>query len=233
MGPFSNPCCEIKRESYRGNGLVNSEVEAAVIRLAGRLKIISRSQVEIVLKINGNRVSKIIKRLVGWGYLDKLVTRETPPLYVLGPEGRRVIKSPYEEWDIIRAFRLIMANQLALRLPQFEYTPEPGPGVTGLLRLDGLEYPLYCPRLGDEEWCKITTGLLPEKSRPIIVAATDEQAVKLAEEIRYDLPVRFLWDDLLVEEEFCFYRLEKGTLKPAEKSLEIGQKALDCRREVC
>jgi hypothetical protein len=224
VGPYSNPCCEIKRESCRGNGLINSEVEAAVIKLAARLKIISRSQAEIAIGINGEKLRKVFKRLWGWGYLDRLVSGVAPPLYVLGPEGRKIMKAPREEWDTVRAFRLVMANQLCLRLPQFDYEPEPGPGVTGLLKLNGIEYPVYCPRLGDEDWCRIVTDLLPKGSRPVIVAATKEMAERLAERIRFDLPVRFIWDDKLANSEFCFYRREKGVLVPAEKNILIGRK---------
>ncbi|MGI9862722.1 hypothetical protein SDD30_15200 [Moorella naiadis] len=224
MGPYSNPCCEIKRESCRGNGLINSENEAAAVKLAGRLKIISRNQAEIAIGINGEKLGRVFKRLWGWGYLDRLTSGATPPLYVLGPEGRKALQAPREEWDALRAFRLVMANQLHLRLPQFDYEPEPGPGVTGLLKLNGVEYPVYCPRLGDEEWCKVVTDLLPEKSRPVIVAATKEMAVKLAKVIRFDLPARFVWDDLLADSEFCFYRREKGVLVPAEKNILVGRK---------
>lgn len=224
MGPYSNPCCEIKRESCRGNGLINSEVEAAVIKLAARLKIISRSQAEIAIGINGEKIRRIFNRLWRWGYLDRLVSGVAPPLYVLGPEGRKIMKAPREEWDTVRAFRLVMANQLHLRLSQFDYEPEPGPGVTGLLRLNGMEYPVYCPRLGDEDWCRIVTDLLPKESRPVIVAATKEMAGRLAETIRVDLPVRFVWDDLLANSEFCFYRREKGVLVPAEKNILVGRK---------
>ncbi|WP_157109865.1 hypothetical protein [Thermanaeromonas toyohensis] len=206
------------------------------MELAGRWKVYSGNQAALALRAGREKVRAALSKLVRWGYLDRLVTGCTPPLYTLGPEGSRVLRLPLEEWDAPRAFRLVMAHQLYLRLPEiFEYRADPGSGWDALLEVKGIQYPVVCPRAGEAEVdrCVLVLGLVPEGSRPVVVAATEDEAVRVASRIRAGLQARYVWDDLLREEEFFFYRWTGSRLEPSEKVSRSGIKTLDRVPRAC
>ncbi|MGI9951264.1 hypothetical protein V3F56_02790 [Moorellaceae bacterium AZ2] len=230
MGPYSRAFCDIKRERGAGGGVISSKLEGGLVELAAKWKVYSGHQAATVLRVNRDAVRRALSRLVKRGYIDRLVTGHAPPLYTLGPEGSRVCKTPLEEWDTPRAFRLVMSHQLYLSLPElFEYWPDPGRGLDGLLKLKQIEYPVLCPRVGEAEVerCLVILGLLPEDIRPIVVAATEEEAVKVATRIERGVELRYVWDSELVTRRFCFYRWTGGRLEPSEEVTKNFIRPLD------
>lgn len=231
MGPFSRAFYELRRESNKNRGgVISSKLEVGLVELAGKWKVYTGHQAALALGADRSKVRAALSRLVRLGYLDRLVTGSTPPLYTLGEEGSRVLRMPLEEWDAVRAFRLVMVHQLYLRLPEiFENRADPGNGWDGLLQVKGVEYPVLCPRAGEAEVerCLLILGLLPEGSRPVVVAAAAEEAEEVASRMKSGLEARFVWDELLGSDTFFFYRWTGSRLEPSEEVSGAGIKPLD------
>lgn len=213
----------MRRETRgRSFAVVPSERAAEVIGLVARLKALARWQIVHLLRL---RSDKVIRTLYLTGYLDRLTTAETPPVYVLGPESLALLGRGDEVWDVLRMLRLVAANQLYLRLrcgwPDLEYELEPHLGVTAYLRLGGREYSLLCPRVwpGDSIWCREMVALLPADAFAIILAGSEETAWELARIVPADGPVlRFLWDGLLCDPDPALRARDgRKRLYPAEK----------------
>lgn len=205
-GPFSgvpDGNLPMRRVSAgRSYGTVTSPEAARVMRTVVQCKVLSRRQVAALAQLGDDGAKKAVDRLFRLGFLDRLETPGTPPLYVAGPEAVKRFSLVPEEWDILRALRLAAAAQLYLRFrerwPGADYRPEPHLGLTASMALGSQEYGVLCPRLwpGDVPWCQEMAEALPTDARLIVVAGDGEQARELAR-LLPDLPLRFTWDVML------------------------------------
>jgi len=208
LGPFAgDPSGDLSlsRESRgRSFGHVLSEQAAEVLRVVARCRVLSRNQIALLTRLSHHAVSRITDRLFRLGFLDRLVTGQTPPLYVIGPEGAALLGSLSEDWNPLRAFRLAAAAQLYIamrgwRFPDAQYHPEPHEALTALISAGLTDYGVLAPRLwpGEVAATKQLADLYPEDGRLIIVAGSEDQGKELARVIPPHVNVRFTWDALL------------------------------------
>lgn len=207
-GPFSgvpDGTLPMRRVSAgRSYGTVTSPEAARVMRTVVRCKVISRRQIAALAQLGEDGAKRALDRLFRLGFVDRLETARTPPLYVPGPEALKRFSLVPEEWDILRALRLAAAAQLYMRLrerwPDAEYRPEPHLGLTASMALGSQEYGVLCPRLwpGDVSWCREMAEALPSDARLIVVAGDGEQARELAR-LLPDIPLRITWDVMLCD----------------------------------
>ncbi|MHB8927827.1 MAG: hypothetical protein ACYC9Q_09260 [Bacillota bacterium] len=237
-GPFAgDPSGDmaLTRETRgRSFGYVLSEQAAEVLRAVARFRVLSRNQAAVVTCLSQHVVTRATDRLFRLGFLDRLVTGRTPPLYVLGPEGVALLGSTQSgDWNPLRAFRLAGAAQLytamkGWRFSDAQYYPEPHQALTAIISAGLLDYGVLAPRLwpGEVATTKQLADLFPEDGRLIVVAASEEQGRELARVITPHLNVRFTWDPLLVGTPTFFERrgthLEKISLDPLDGGTPVA-----------
>lgn len=224
-GPFSgDPNGQMKATYHthgRSYGLVTSESDAQILDALIMLKAASRHQLSELLGLSNHSLKKSIPRLSRLGFIDRIETGRTPPLYVLGPESRALFKLKKEEWHILKAFRIAASNQLFVMLkcvwPDMEYTVEPHQGLTAQMRAGDIEFGIIAPRLwpGETTWAREMAELAPDNIRLLIVAGSREYAEECARVIKTQRPIRFTWDGLL-KENIIFYRKAGNKLVAAE-----------------
>lgn len=238
IGPFAgDPSGDmaLTRETRgRSFGYVLSEQAAEVLKAVACFRVLSRNQAALVTRLSQQVVGRAADRLFRLGFLDRLVTGRTPPLYVLGPEGVALLGSTQnEEWNPLRAFRLAAAAQLYValkgwRLSDAQYHPEPHQALTAIISAGLVDYGVLAPRLwpGEVATTKQLADLFPEDGRLIVVAGSEEQGRELARVIPPHLSVRFTWDALLVGAPTFFERrgthLEKISLDPLDGGAPTG-----------
>lgn len=223
-GPFSGDWqgrIAFRRQSAgRSRGAVlTSEADGRIVCCLRHLKVLSRHQLAALASLGQERAKRSCARLFRLGFLDRLVTDRTPPLYVLGPTALHLLNQPDETWDVLRAFRLAAANQLWLGLRGWAdtYHVEPHLGLTASFTRGGKRFGVLCPRLwpGDIDWCRDLAALADDKL--VIVAGDGRQAAELARLLPVEFPVRFTWDALLADGRPVFYRRRGRKLEPAEE----------------
>jgi hypothetical protein len=216
-GPFSSAEGRtLSRESrgYYDRPIVTTRAGIAAVEAVLKYKALSRSQVAMLTGYT-TAVEPTLRTLWNLGYLDRLVTGKTPPVYCAGPalRARRGLRK--EDWRLPDAFRLVAANQLAAVLASkkvsFGYEVGAEACVTAMLTIGDKPYVLLAPRLypGEEQWCRDAINTHDNDARIIVVAATEDQAADISDYI-YDVgpQVRFTWDAVL-KDRAAFFRREK------------------------
>jgi hypothetical protein len=190
-------------------------------------KSASRNQISEYTGLSHQSLKKSIPRLCRLGYIDRLETGKTPPLYMLGPESLRMFRIKAEEWHILKAFRIAAANQLYLKMreiwPDMEYTVEPHQGLTAEIMKKEVKYGIISPRIwpGEVDWCRDMVELAPEEARIIIVAGSRTLAEECARVIKAARPLRFTWDGILKEKAvFC---KKKGNILIAAENFSLTE----------
>lgn len=218
--------------SGRSYGIITSESDATILKALIMFKSASRNQISEYTGLSHQSLKKSIPRLCRLGYIDRLETGKTPPLYMLGPESLKMFNMKADEWHILKAFRIAAANQLYLKMyevwPDLEYTAEPHQGLTALIRKKDTEYGIIAPRIwpGEVDWCRDMVELAPDDVRIIIVAGSKTLAEECARVIKEPRPLRFTWDGIL-KEKAVFYQKKGNMLIAAENfSLTEAQNAV-------
>ncbi len=224
-GPFSGEASGLLKANIvshgRSYGLVTSESDAEILKTLVFLKAASRYQIGQLLGLSANSLKSSIPRLCRLGFVDRLETGKTPPLYFLGPEGKVLFKQKSEEWHILKAFRIAAANQLYIMLkhiwPDMEYTVEPHQGLTAQIKSGDVEFGVIAPRVwpGETIWVRDMAELAPDELRLLVVAGSRGYAEESARVIKTQRPIRFTWDGVLKS---CvrFYRKSGNRLALAE-----------------
>lgn len=224
-GPFSGDPNGSMKATYhthgRSYGLVTSESDAEILKALTILKAASRHQLSELLGLSNHSLKKSIPRLSRLGFIDRLETGQTPPLYILGPESRALFKQKSEEWHILKAFRIAAANQLYVKLwriwPDMKYKVEPHQGLTAQIKSGGAEFGIIAPRLwpGETSWARDMAELAPDEVRLLIVAGSRAYAEECARIIKTPRPIRFTWDGIL-KDNVKFYKKAGNKLISAE-----------------
>lgn len=216
VGPFSvaeGRTLQRETKGYYQKAIITTRVGSAIAEAVLKYKVLSRSQ---AAHMTGHHaaVEQTVKVLCTLGYLDKLVTAGTPPLYCAGPALRAKFGLRKDDWALPDAFRLAAANQAATRLKAksvpFGYEVADDASATAYVTLNDRRYVLIAPRIypGEEDWCHQAVYTYESDSRVIVVAATEEQARAIAE-YSFDVgpQVRFAWDAEM-RDRVAFYRDE-------------------------
>jgi len=209
LGPYSDPTADFEQRSGRYTGLVLSgNIYIRVLRAVQNMRVVSAYQLSLLFKKSSGRVRGALKALFKEGYLDRLAVGASPPLYVLGPEGCRVLQEQYTKWEVLPALRAAAANQLCVVLGAESWEIFPGTGLDCRVCLGGGGYAVLCPRMGEAEIerCVNTAGLLGPDEKLIVVAVSLEAAAAIAGKIKPGIPVRYTWDRGLGS----FYRFVEG-----------------------
>lgn len=221
-GPFSGnpegimPMRRDRRRAYYG--VLPPEGTRAVVRLLAEYKVLSSNQLMLLGGFKGFGFKQRLSEMVARGYIDRLVTEQTPPLYVLGEAGCRQAGVDDREWDILSALKIAAANQFCIQLKNkaadFEYMVEPHLGLTAKILYRQQEFGVLAPRWwpGQNSWALEMLALTPLESKTIIIAGIRAQAEELARLIR-ERQVRFTWDAEL-KEGITLYKKVGQTLIP-------------------
>ncbi len=206
-GPFSGEPSGLMKANIvscgRSYGIVTSESDAKILRALMHLKAASRNQLSEFLDLSDHSLKKSIPRLCRLGFIDRLETGRTPPLYMLGPESLALFGKKSEEWHILKAFRIAAANQLYVTLkcvwPDIEYHVEPHQGFTALIKYGNVEFGIIAPRVwpGETSWARDMAELAPDEVKVLIVAGSKTYAEECARVIKSARPIRFTWDGIL------------------------------------
>lgn len=225
MGPFSGEPSGLMKASIishgRSYGIVTSESDAKILRALAHLKAASRNQLRALLDLSDHSLKKSIPRLCSLGFIDRLETGRTPPLYMLGPESLALFGKKGEEWHILKAFRIAAANQLYVALkyvwPDIQYQVEPHQGLTALIKYGSAEFGIIAPRVwpGETSWAKNMAELAPDEVRVLIVAGSKTYAEECARIIKSSRPIRFTWDRI-IKDGAKFYKKAGNKLAIAE-----------------
>lgn len=220
-GPFSgNPegYMKLQREGRKGYyGIVPPEGTGQVIDALVTYKVLSSYQL-MVLTGQGAGLKDRLNRMFELGYVDKLTTGQTPPLYVLGVNGCKKTGTLDREWDVLSVLRIAAANQFYLRFkeiwPASAWQVEPHLGLTARLIKDGEEFGILAPRYwpGENAWALEMLELAPPDRKTIIVAGIKLQAEELAR-LAGEREIRFTWDAAL-KERLDLYRRNGKVLVP-------------------
>lgn len=230
LGPFAGNPEGVLRLVREGRGrsfaCLSGLNDEEILKAVRALKVASRSHLASLLGLSENGSKKTLERLFRLGYLDRLKIEHTPPLYVLGVEGRLLLGLKDEEWDVLRALRIAAANSFWVRFrqvrPDASWQVEPHLGLTAGFTLGKTFFGVLAPRLwpGEIDWCRKLAALVPESGRLVILAACRAQAEELSRVLSVACQVRFTWD----RECLVFYRGFKGILEPAE---DFSQRPID------
>lgn len=216
-GPFSVAEGKtLARESrgYCENAIITTRAGVAVAEAILKYKLLTRSQLSMLTGYT-RAMKPTLKVLWQLGYLDRLVTGQTPPVYCAGPVMRAKYGLRKEEWRLPDAFRLVAANQLAAVLASkkvpFGYEVRTDASATATLTLGNRSYVLLAPRLylNEEQWCRDAINTHGIDARVIVIAASPEQAEDISDYV-YDVgpEVRYTWDAVL-KDRAAFFRREK------------------------
>lgn len=224
-GPFSGEASgNMKAEIIthgRSYGVITSESDAAILKALLVLKAASRNQLIELLSLSGHSLKKSIPRLCRLGFIDRIETGKTPPLYMLGPEGRALLKQRPEEWHILKAFRIAAANQLYMKLrnvwSDMEYRVEPHQGLTASISVGDTEFGVIAPRVwpGETNWARDLADLAPDDVRLLLICGSRTMAEECSRVIKSARPIRYSWDGLL-RDEVRFYKKSGNGLASAE-----------------
>lgn len=235
-GPFSGEASGLLKADLishgRSFGLVTSESDARILKALVNLKVASRYQIGQLLGLSANSLKSSMPRLCRLGFVDRLETGKTPPLYMLGPEGRALFNQNSEEWHILKTFRIAAANQLYLMLkdtwPNMEYMVEPHQGLTAQIKAGKIEFGIIAPRLwpGETTWAKDMAELAPDQLRLLIVAGSRHYAEECSRIIKTNRPIRFIWDGVL-KSSVRFYKKSGNRLAMAEDFYHSKRKESD------
>lgn len=216
-GPFSIAEGRTLTRETRGfyhDAIVTTEAGVAIVEAVLKYKVLTHSQVAMITGY-AQAPKRTLKVLWQIGYLDRLVTGKTPPVYCAGPVMRMRYGLRKEEWRLPDTFRLVAANQLAALLTAkkvpFEYEVGMEASVTATITIAGRPYVLLAPRLynNEEQWCRDAINTHSHSERIIVIAATAEQAEDVSDYV-YDVgpQVRYTWDAVL-KDRAAFFRREK------------------------
>lgn len=221
VGPFagepSGVLSLVREGRGRSRAYLTGERDVDIVKTTAALKVVSRSHLASLLGL-GEGSKKTVERLFRLGFLDRLVTGRTPPLYVLGVEGRAYLHARNDEWDVLRVLRIAAANSFWVRFrearPDAEWKVEPHLGLTASFKLGENSFGILAPRLwpGDVDWCRKLAALVPESGRLVVLAASRGQAEELSRVLSVRCSVRYTWD----RDSLTFYRAYRGCLEPGE-----------------
>lgn len=222
VGPFSivEEGKTLSRESrgYYQKAIITTKTAATIVEAIPKYKALTRSQLALLYGF-GDRVERTLKVLWTLGYLDRLAVDKVPPLYCAGPALRARYGLRKEEWRLPDLLRLAAANQLVAALGSkqvaFGYEVSLEAMATAYLTLGERKYTLLAPRIcrGEVQWCRDAVWTHDPDDRVIVVAATEEQALEVAEILLDAGPqTRFTWDAIL-KDRAVFYRYEKGAFE--------------------
>lgn len=222
-GPFSVVGgIEFVREERPDLGAVIAHPQdGLVLNLFREFEVLTSHQVMELGRLTEGAAKESVKRLFRLGYLDRLVTGRTPPLYTLGEAGARLFGVWEKEWDVVAAFRTVAANQLcaALRRTGEVRNWEVGAKgrATARFTWNDREYWVLAPRCGAGEvaWAASVLNVFPPAFRVIVVCGDEEVAARVAPAGRGP-QVRYTWDALLKEGPVVLYRWAGGSLEEAE-----------------
>jgi hypothetical protein len=221
-GPFSSALgLTLRREARPDVGAVISHPQdAVVLKLFPVHLVLSSYQVAGLAGLSEGAAKESVKRLFRLGFLDRLLTGVTPPLYALGEAGANLFGAWRREWDAASAFRLAAANQLCLALkrvwPELDWKAGPGLGAAAKFSRKEREYWVLAPRCGEAARAISSLKLFPQGFRVIVVAGDEN----LAAEIAGACPAaqaRYTWDVLLKDGPPVFYRWNGAGLEEAER----------------
>lgn len=235
VGPFSgDPYGRMSflpaKTKNTGRGFLPDRASVELVEALGNFKVLSRSQMRALEIPSGNGLLGLLCR---FGFVSKLETKRTPPLYALGPDGSTMLRVPKREWTVPEAFRVAAANQLYVRLAGEvrDWVTEPHAGLNARFTSDGLSFGVLAPRLwpGELDWCRTLLELSDEPAH-VVVAASEEQAEELARLLPRKGVLCFTWDALLASPEA--FGLYAGRNRVPVKNLsevvdEVVQSVLD------
>lgn len=215
-GPFSAcpPELTLRRETkgYYGRPIVTTESGVAIINAIRKYKVLSKYQISLLTGFR-RATEQGLTVLHSLGYVDRLVTDHTPPLYCAGPAMKARFGLPAERWVLPDTFRVVAANQLFAQLSAqkkpYDCDILIGPGITAILRMNEREYTILAPREEPSEvdWCLTCIGALKLSTRVIVVAGSKETATEIASDLysRIAPPIRYTWDEAL-KDDIRFYK---------------------------
>jgi len=230
-GPFSGDpegCLSLTKESAgRSHGMITSDEQARVLSVIGTVKIASKAQIRAMTGLSEKACDRIIRLLFGLGFLDRLVTGRSPPLYAAGPEAEAQYGLKRERWDVLNAFRLAAATQFYAEMSKvfegIEYVPVPDLSLTALMRLNGREHGVLAPRCwpGETVWFSEAAAGFVEPLHVIVIAGSEELARETARLTAYER-IRFTWDAALYGRIQLYRKGVRGILEPAETFCSRG-----------
>ncbi|MGB9886495.1 MAG: hypothetical protein ACPLRW_05795 [Moorellales bacterium] len=213
---------ELRREFRPDLGAVVAHPQdGAVLGLFRTFGVLTSHQAAELAGLSGAAAKESVKRLFRLGYLDRLVTGRTPPLYAAGEGAARLFGIWRKDWDVVTAFRTVAANQLCaalMRTGKVENWEVGAKGrATARFTRAGREYWVLAPRCGPMEvaWAASVLSVFPPAFRVIVVCGDEGVASRVAPAARGEA-VRFTWDALLKEGPVRLFRWGTGRLEEAE-----------------
>jgi len=235
-GPFAGAAdgaVAARRVSYPPDPsfVVRSDTQAKLISLADRLKFFTRHQ---AVKLLGRAAEKQLKKVHRAGYLDRLVTGKTPPVYTAGPALGKAAGIQTQDSRMPGLFRTVAANQLYVALGgviQYEATGEEWP--TAVIKVRDRTYWVLAPRLWPKEdiWLDSATDGLDPDTRLIVVAPSEMHALDAGPLLAMKgISVRYTWDTA-IKDSFCLFRYTAYGFVPDEKGVEFFTGIYDNKHE--
>lgn len=226
LGPFSGDpggmSLRLSSRPFRDASCLHGPKDPQVLSFLREALAASAWQVSKAVGVSPDTV----RRLWGSGFLIRLETGKTPPLYALSPSfsGRAF------EWDVLTAIKLAASCQLWLCLrkawPGSRYVPLPNPVYTALVSWRGTDFWVVCPRIfpGQVDSSRDDIEAAPPESRVVVVAGSRELAEEVCRVSEPPVPVRFVWDRILVPGETVtlYAPGPRKTLLESEKILPGG-----------
>lgn len=201
LGPFSGEPSgllplRVSSRRFQGPLALSGRADPEVLAHFHRARVSSRAQVSLAVPGSAGAV----KRLHLAGYLLKLETGRTPPLYAISSaaSGRGEI------YDALSVLKLAASCQLYLCLRYFwrevDYRAGVHPLFVSRLCFSGVSYWVLCPRVWPGELDSASQDLecVPEGERVIAVCGSKDLASELARISRPSCMVRYVWDKALV-----------------------------------